>query len=184
MHGVSIAWRCLVLAAPFVSIAALWWLINRTDQVIHYLFPHLEWEKSLGWLNIRAERRAKTALRWIGHAIYALLAVALYGIVWAAEGLRQLDHWSDPWVVGDLALRVPVLAICLGAWVLYLGGWLMPKLRAEREEAELKKFREEMEEAEKEREMQSHSRFHSPLPKPRTNPPLLPREIDRSRRRR
>jgi hypothetical protein len=169
-----IAWKGLIFAAPLFAVAAVWWLINRTDRIINRLFPHLEWEKSLGWLNIRAERRANAALRWVGYGIHALLAVALSGIVWAAEGLRQLDNWSDPWVVGDLALRVPALGICLGAWVLYLGGWLMPKLRAEREEAELKKFRAEAEEAEKEREKHSRSRIPSPPPKPRTNAPLVP----------
>ena len=37
--------------------------------------------------------------------------------------------------MGDLVLRVPVLVFCLGIWWLYLGCWLMPKLRAQREEA-------------------------------------------------
>src|SRR5271170_3083270 len=107
MQEMAFAWQCFHFAAPFLAVAVLWWLIKRTDRVIHHLFPHLEWEKSLGWLNIRAERRANAALRWVGYGIYALLAVALYGIVWTAEGLRQLDNWSDPSVVGDLALRVP-----------------------------------------------------------------------------
>jgi hypothetical protein len=182
--------QCLAWAAPFLAIAAVWWLINRTDQIVHHLFPHLEWEKELGWLNIKAERRANTALRWVGYGVYVLLIVALVGIVWAAEGLRQLDNWSDPWVMGDLALRVPALLFCLGIWVLYLGGWLIPKLRAQREAAEWKKFRAEMEEAERERdEAQPRSRIHSPLQKPRTNAPrampvpLVPGR-DRDRRRR
>jgi hypothetical protein len=180
-----IAWKCLVFAVPFLAIAALWWLINQTDRIIHYLFPHLEWEHSLGWLNIKAERRANTALRWVGYAIYVMLAAALLGIVWAAEGLQQLDDWSDPWVMGDLALRVPVLGFCLGLWVLYLGGWLIPKLRVQREEAEFKKFRAEMEEAERERdEAQPRSRIHSPLRKPRTNAPMESLVPDRTKRRR
>jgi hypothetical protein len=185
MHGVSIAWQSFVWAAPFLAVAAVWWLINRTDRIVNHLFPDLEWEKSLGWLNIRAERRAKAALRWIGYGIYVLLAVSLLGIVWAAEGLRALDNWPDPWVMGDLALRVPVLVICLGAWVLYLGCGLIPKLRAQREEAGLKKFRAEVEEAERERETQPRSRIHSPLRKPRVNaPPRVPLVPDRARRRR
>ncbi len=181
MHEVSIVWQGFVFAAPFLAVAAAWWLISRTDRILGRLFPHLEWEKSLGWLNIRAERRAKAALRWIGHGIYAMLAAALAGIVWAAEGLRALDNWPDPWVMGDLALRVPVLVICLGLWWFYLGCWLIPKLRAEREEAGLKKFRVEAGEAERERETQPRSRVHSPLRKPRTNAPLVP---DRTRRKR
>jgi hypothetical protein len=112
-------------------------------------------------------------VRWLGYGIYILLVAALYGMIWAAEGLQALDNWSDPWVMGDLVLRIPVLGICLGAWVLYLGGWLIPKLRAQREEAELKKFRAQMEEAERQRERQPRSRIHAPLRKPRTNAPLV-----------
>jgi hypothetical protein len=182
-----IAWKCLVFAAPFLAVAGVWWLINQTDRIINHLFPDLEWEHSLGWLNIKAERRANTALRWLGYAIYALLAAALLGIVWAAEGLQALDNWSDAWVMGDLVLHIPVLGVCLGAWVLYLGGWLVPKLRAQREEAGLKKFRAEMGEAGKEREEQPRSRIHAPLRRPRKNEPLampaspLPLMPDRTR---
>ena len=184
------AGQCLVLAAPILTVAAVWWLINRTDRIVNHLFPDLEWEQSLGWLNIRAERRANAALRWVGHGVYAALAVALVGIVWSAEGLQALDNWPDPWVMGDLALRVPVLVICLGAWVLYLGCWLIPSLRAQREEAGLKKFRAEAQEAEKERETHPRSRIQSPLRKPRTNAPLVlpvppvPLVPDRTKRRR
>ena len=189
MQWVSIAWQSFNFAAPILAVAAVWWLIGRTDRIINYFFPYLEWEHSLGWLNIRAERRANTALRWVGYGVYATLIAALYGIAWAAEGLQQLDNWSDPWVMGDLALRVPVLVGCLGLWWFYLGCWLVPKLRAEREAAGLKKFRAEMEEAEREREggMQPRSRVHSPLRKPRTNaPPGLPVPLapDRTERRR
>ena len=175
MHGVSIAWQCFVWAAPFLAVAAVvWWLISRTDRIVNHLFPNLEWEHSLGWLNIQAERRANTALRWVGYGIYIMLIDALYGIVWGAEGLQHLDNWSDPWVMGDLALRVPALGICLGIWILYLGGWLIPKLRAQREAAEWKKIRAEAQEAEREREPQPRSRVHQPLRKPRTNAPPGP----------
>src|ERR1017187_6898469 len=93
------AGQCLVLAAPILAVAAVWWLINRTDRIVNHLFPDLEWEQSLGWLNIRAERRANTGLRWLGYGIYVMLIDALYGIVWGAEGLQQLNNWSDPWVM-------------------------------------------------------------------------------------
>jgi uncharacterized ion transporter superfamily protein YfcC len=184
------AWKCLLFATPFLVIAALWWLVNQTDRIINHLFPNLEWEHSLGWLNTKAERRANAALRWLGYAIYALLAAALPGMVWGTQGLQEIDNWSDPWVIGDLGLRILVLVFCLGVWVFYLGVWLIPKLRAEREEAELQKFREEMKEAERERDEQPHSRLQPPLQKPRTNAapawpippaPLMP---DRSKRKR
>ena len=163
------AWKALVFLAPFLAIMILWWLVNQTDRLMNFLFPDLEWEASLGWLNIRAERRANTALRWLGYAIYLLLGAALYGIAWAAVGLQDVDNWSEPLVAGDLLLRVPVLVLSLGAWVLYLGSWLFPKIRAEREEAALKRFRIEMEEQEKERERNPRSRVNSPLRKPMIN---------------
>jgi len=186
MPEVSVVWHYFVFAAPFLAIAAVWWLIHQTERLVHHLFPHLEWEKSLGWLNIRAERRVEAAMRWIGYGVYAILIVALYGIVWAAQGLQALDNLWDPWVMGDLALRVPVLFICLGVWFLYLGCGLIPKLRRQRERkewAELKRFREEAEEAEKERERHSPSRVKSPLLKPRTDATLEPFVPERTRRR-
>jgi hypothetical protein len=167
------AWRFLVFLAPLLAVVALAWLAFRTDRIINRLFPDLEWEKSLGWLNIRAERRANTALRWLGYAIYVLLGAALYGIAWAAVGLQDWDRAeSDPAVAVDLLLRIPVLGLGLGAWLLYLGSWLIPKLRSEREEAELKRFRVQMEEMEQERERDPRSRVNSPLRKPRTNGPF------------
>jgi hypothetical protein len=169
------AWKCLILASPLIVLAVLWWLANRTDQIVHYIYPDLQWEHSLGWLNMRAERRADTAMRWCGYAIYFLLIDALYGIAWGAEGLQQIDNWSDPWVMGELALRVPTLCFCLGIWLLYLGLYLLPKLRAQREEAEFQKFRAEAEETERERNRylpRAHSRVKSPLVKPRINAPL------------
>ena len=168
------AWRCIIFLAPVLAVAALWWLVSRTDRLINYCFPDLEWEKNLGWLNIRAERRANAALRWLGYGIYFLLGGALYGIAWAAVGMQDWDRAAqDPAVVAELMVHVPVLVACLGAWVLYLGTWLLPKLRTEREEAELRRFRVEMEEVERERgERQPKSRVKAPLRKPRTNQPL------------
>jgi hypothetical protein len=178
------AQQCFVWAAPVLALAVLWWLVDRTDRIVGHLFPDLEWEKSLGWLNIKAERRANTALRWVGYGFYVLLIDALVGIVWAAEGLPELDNWSDPWVMGDLALRVPALFFCLGIWVLYLGCWLMPKLRAQREATAWKRLRAETEETEMERGMQPSSRISSPLQKPRTNAPLISIAPDRTKGRR
>jgi hypothetical protein len=167
------AWRCVIFLAPVLAITALWWLVNRTDRMMNYFFPDLEWEKNLGWLNISAERRANTALRWLGYGIYLVLGGALYGIAWAAAGMQDWDRAStDPAVVADLLVHVPVLMACLGAWVLYLGTWLIPKLRTEREEAQLRRFRVEMEEVEQQRERNPRSRVKSPLRKPRTNQPL------------
>ena len=169
------AWKFLLLPAPLFAVAALWWIVNRTDQIIHYLFPNLEWERSLGWLNIRAERQARTALRWLGYGAYLLLASALLGIVWSVKGLQETGNWLDPWAIGLTMLRFGIIAVSLGAWVLYLGLWLKPKLRAQREEAELRQFRAEMAEAEAEEERRRNvhgpSRVKMPLQKPRQNTP-------------
>lgn len=86
------AWRTLVCLAPVIAVGLALLLAYRIDRIINRLFPDLEWEKSLGWLNIRAERRANTALRWLGYAIYLLLGGALYGIAWAAAGLQGLAN--------------------------------------------------------------------------------------------
>jgi len=156
------AWQCLVFAAPFLAAIAVCWLINRTDQIINHLFPDWEWERRLGWLNIRARRRAEAALRWIGYGIYAILAAALYGIVWGAQALPTVGHWNDPNVLGDVALRLAVLLVCFGVWLVYLGCGLIPKLRDQQEKEDLEKFRAETDETEKEREARSPSRLKSP----------------------
>ncbi len=103
-------------------------------------FPHWEWEKKLGWLNITAERRSEAILRWIGYFIHAGMAVALYGIVWAAPALGEFGS-TDPAVIGDGASRLAVLLVCLTIWGLYLGGELIPKLRREHEQEELARYR-------------------------------------------
>jgi type VI protein secretion system component VasK len=142
------------------------------DQIVGYLFPNKEWELSLGWLNIRAERRARAWLRVIRLGLYLLLLGALGGIVLAAHGFPKLADWSDPWVMGELVLRVPALALCLLIWVAYLGLVLLPRLRTEHEEVEYQKFRADMAELEEEEqtETQPTSRIHHPLRKPRVNP--------------
>lgn len=176
-------WLLAPFLGPVLVVLALWWLIDKTDRIINWLFPDLEWEKSLGWLNIKAERRAKTALRWVGYVFYLFLAGLLYCIVRLAEGFPSLENWPDPDTVGDLVLRLPAFAVCVGIWLLYLGGVMMPRIRREREEKELKKFRAEREEAEREKEMIKKiqtSRVKMALQKPRKNTTLP--ETDRQNR--
>jgi len=166
--------QMLVLAAPLIAVAAVWWLIRRTDQIVHYMFPYLEWEHDLGWLNIKAERRANMGMRLLRFGVFVMLFDALFGIMWGAKGLQQLGNWSDPYVIGGLALRVAALAFCLAIWVIYLGTYVVPRIRAEREAAEWKKAQTEMlvdEEARKARAPHLYSRVQSPLHKPRQNPP-------------
>jgi hypothetical protein len=161
-------------AAPVLVLVALGVIISRTDQIMHTVFPDLEWERNLGWLNIRAERRADRAMRWVGYGIVVLLVDSLAGILWSAKGLPRLADWSDPWVMGELALRVPAGLFCLMIWVIYLGLGLLPRLRAEREIAAYKKFRAEMLASDEEKRAleamaAGAARSDTTLPKPRVN---------------
>jgi len=140
----------LAFAGPVIVLAALALLVARTERIMHAVLPDLEWERNLGWLNIRAERRANRAMRWVGYGVVVLLLDALIGILWAAKGLPRLADWSDPWVMGELALRVPAGAFCLLIWIIYLGLGLLPRLRAERDAVAYKKFRAELKAADEE----------------------------------
>ena len=166
------AGKALVLAVPVLIVAALWWLANRVDMIIARLFPHLQWEKELGWLNIGAERRAKTALRWLGAALYLALAAALVGIAWETRQIvDDLAGWPDWPVIGRVMIRLSLLSLDLSVWLMFLGGWLIPKIRADRENAELREFRTEMEAWERARERQPrrHPQLVSQYKKPRTD---------------
>jgi hypothetical protein len=178
------AWRFFLFLAPFLAVAAIWWLVNRTDRVVHHFFPHLEWERSLGWLNIKAERRAKKALRWLGYAIHALLVIALLGMVWGATALEAIiDSWPDFDVIVRSVLPLAVLAMSLAIWIVYLGSWLIPRLRAQRETTDLQRFRRGLEIAEEPDRYSPHSpsRIKAPLRKPRTNASLASRDRIRKR---
>ncbi len=161
-------------AAPVLVLAALAWVVSRTDRIVATAMPDLEWERSLGWLNIKAEKRASRAIRWVGYGVMVLLVDALVILFWAAKGLPDLSDWNDPWVMGDLALRVPVMVLCVMIWVIYLGLGLVPRVRAEREAAAYKKFRREMRAAEEEKRALDAMggvapRGYPELPKPRAN---------------
>ncbi len=168
--GIPDAQHCFIAAFPVVCALVAWWLLKRIDSILAWLFPHWEWEKKLGWLNIRAERQADAFLRWVRYFVYALLALALYGIVWGAQALAWLDQMDDPSILAEIVARVPVLLISLGFWLSYLGLVLIPKLRDEYEFDELQKYRAEQAALEKE-----HDRPRSSRLKPRQpdqNPPL------------
>ncbi len=173
----------MAFAAPVLFLAGLAWVVLRTDRIVNAVFPDLEWERSLGWLNIKAERRASTAMRWVRYGVIVLLVDALVILYWAAEGLPDLSNWADPWVMGDLALRVPVMGFCLLIWVIYLGLGLLPRVRAEREAAAYRKFRAQMTAADEEKRAlsamgEATSRGPVEIPPPRTtakSTPLTPR---------
>jgi hypothetical protein len=164
--------ECLVIAAPFLSLVALSWLVKNIDGIIEHLFPDWEWERNLGWLNFSAQRKADAVLRWVGYLIYACLAAALYGMAWAAQGLAAANSGTGAIDMTDVIWRVSVLVGALGFWVAYFGLELIPKLRNQYETEELKRFRAEQAELEKEREPDAVSREKSPLQKPRLDKPV------------
>ena len=169
------SWHDLVaFAMPVLFLAGLAFLVFRTDQIVQVVFPDLEWERSLGWLNIKAEKRASRAMRWVGYGVIVLLVDALVILFCAVKGLPDLSNWADPWVMGDLALRVPAIGFCLLIWVIYLGLVLLPRVRAEREAAAYKKFRAKITAADEEKRALetmggAKSRTTAELPKPRAN---------------
>jgi hypothetical protein len=130
---------CLLVAAPFLALWVLRSIYLSIDLIIARLFPHLAWEKQLGWLNLRAHRRAEAALRGLRHFLHAALAVALYGIIWSASGLHLFS--TDPAEFLDSITKVSVLLFCLGFWAVYFGADLIPRLRRRRELESLQQFR-------------------------------------------
>jgi hypothetical protein len=150
------------IGVPFAVVALSVWAIWRADHIVHRLFPDAAWERNLGWLNIRAEKRAARALRWFGYGIVILLVDSLFGIYWAATGLPEYADWANPAMLVDLIVRLAVLALCLTIWGIYFGFDLLPRLRAEREEAEHKRFLAEFDSDEK-RSSPARPRRYSPL---------------------
>jgi hypothetical protein len=137
------AQQCLQVLAPLGALIALLWLMRNADALIRRFLPGLEWHRELGWFNIRAEKRAERVLRALATAGYTLLAAALYGILWGAEGLRDGRNWRDPAVLLELQNHLPVLLLSVALWAAYLLGDLAPRLRREYEEEELEQFRRE-----------------------------------------
>jgi hypothetical protein len=152
--GIPGARQCFAFLAPFLLVTLLYWLLRRTDRLVERLFPDTEWELRLGWLNLRAERQANFILRCVGYVCYSILAAALYGIVWGAQAVPSLDHWDDPYTLGELATRLPVLVASFSLLSVYFGVFLIPKLRADDETELLEKFKLEQKRIEEERDQQ------------------------------
>ncbi len=155
---------------PVLAVLALRALAGITGLIVEHLFPHWEWEKKLGWLNITADRHSDAILRWIGYFIHAGLAVALYGIVWGAPALDELGS-TDPTAIGDGASRLAALTVSIAIWALYLGGDLIPRLRREHEQEELARYRAEhpdFDEEEIAAERRSAKLTNKPLLSPKT----------------
>lgn len=139
------AGECFSFIAPFASVLALWWVYHNADRIIERLFPQWEWEMRLSWLNIRAAKQAEAVWRWIGYGVYAMLAAALYGILWGSTCFSEIARTTEPTAVMMGTARLVILLVSLGLWLIYLGGELIPRLRREYEWEELEKSRAEQE---------------------------------------
>jgi hypothetical protein len=140
--GVPTAAQCLRVLGPVGGVFFLWWIARNTDHVIHRLFPTLEWQKQLGWLDLRAERRAAAVFRWISYSIYAALVLALGGIVWSADLLAQLSDDAAMNVPAIFSI-LPIMLLSTAIWAAYFAWGLFPKLRHDYERQELERFRAE-----------------------------------------
>ena len=135
--------QCFTVAGPVAGIFGLVWLARHGQNLVEEIFPHWRWERQLGWLNLRAHRRAETVLPWIGYFVHAGLLCALAGIVWNAYLFGNFNQWDDSTAVGYLLLHVSTFVACLAIWIVYLTTILAPKIRHDYERAELERFRRE-----------------------------------------
>ena len=156
------ATQCFMVLAPIAALTAVFGIYKGLDRAFSRIFPGLEWQRNLGWFNIKAERQATMVLRWLGYMVMALMAAALYGIAWGAEGLRLLPRWYDLDAMAELDLRLPVLFGCLSLLLFYFGAALLPRLRREYEEEELEAFRAEWAALEEEKAGGESPRFGHP----------------------
>jgi hypothetical protein len=151
--------QCLQWLAPIAALVLFRGILFGIDRLLSRIFPGLEWQRNLGWFNIKAERRAARVLRGIGCVVMAGLAVALYGIAWGAVGLQMLPRWTDPDTLARINLRLPVLVGSLSLLLLYFGIELLPRLRREYEEQELEAIRAEWAAFEEEKQHRESARL-------------------------
>lgn len=137
------AGQCFAVAAPVASIYGIIWFARHGDRVIEKLFPHWEWERKLGWLNVRANRRAEWMLRGLRHLLHAFLLLALIGILglsWLAGRPHDMDNAPE---VFAYALELIYIGVCMAPWLFYFIVVLGPRMIAEYEEEELQRYRAE-----------------------------------------
>lgn len=141
--------QCLAVAAPVASIGAVLWFLRHGDQFIAQLFPHWEWERKLGWLNAKANRRAEAilrGLRHLGHAFLLLMLVGILGLSWLAGQPHDMDTADGIFLY---AVELIYIGVCLLPWIYYFTAMLGPRITAEYEEEELMRYRAEHPEEDK-----------------------------------
>jgi hypothetical protein len=137
------AGQCLAIVAPVASVCSIIWFARYGDRVIESVFPHWEWERKLGWLNFKANRRAAFMLRGVRHLVHAFLLLALVGLLNFSYCLGQpQDLDTVPGFITFTFQGIDLIA-CLAPWIYYLFFVLAPRVTAEYEEEELMRYRAE-----------------------------------------
>ena len=152
------------------------WIIANADEWIRRLFPRPNWDEELGWLQLRAERKARALLRWWSYAVHGLFAILLLGITWSSVAVGRWADRRDTDSLREMVLRLPVLAMSLALCFGYVAAELLPRLRREFDEEELVRFRSAHPDMETEKSRPRSSRLSGGMN-------LLPGTRKRERRR-
>jgi hypothetical protein len=140
---VPTAGQCLQIGGPIVLVLGTIWFWRNGDLLLERLFPNWEWERQLGWLNLRANRQADRILRALTHLLHGALLIALIGILALSSFLgRPLDTDSAITLFSIFGVWVYLIA-CYGFWIYYFAAILAPRVRDEYEAAELARYRRE-----------------------------------------
>lgn len=134
--------QCWSMAGPMVAVAAVIWTVRNSSRIIETLFPQLEWERRLGWLNARADRRANQILRVVRHLLHLFLLVMLVGVLTFAWLAGHPDTDTSLGLFTLVGTYV-YMGVCLSPWIYYFMLVLGPRLQAEFEEQELARYRAE-----------------------------------------
>jgi len=134
--------QCWSIIGPIVAVIVVIWLMRNSTRIVETLFPQLEWERKLGWLNARADRRANQVLRGLQHLLHLFLLVMLAGELTFAWLAGNPDTDSSVGLF-TLAGTYVYMGVCLSPWIYYFVVVLGPRLQAEFEEQELARYRAE-----------------------------------------
>jgi hypothetical protein len=135
--------QCLAVAAPVVCIGGVIWFARHGDRVIERAFPHWEWERKLGWLNRKANRRAEMVLRGLRHLLHLFLLFDLLGFLVFAWLTGQPQDTDSAAGLFTYALEMIYMGVFLSPWIYYFTMVLGPRVTAEYEEEELQRYRSE-----------------------------------------
>jgi len=141
--------QCWSIIGPIVAVIVVIWLMRNSTRIVETLFPQLEWERKLGWLNARADRRANQIMRVLQHLLHLFLLVDLVGVLAFGWLVGHPDTETQAGML-MLANEYVYMGVCLSPWIYYFVVVLGPRLWAEFEEEELARYRAENPEVDEE----------------------------------